>query len=91
MTAVGVRDLKAHLSKHLREVADGEEIVVTDRGTPVARIVPISATDEWMRLVESGVVTPAQTGVHPDPAPVAGAGAVSDLVAEQRGHGDCLP
>jgi antitoxin (DNA-binding transcriptional repressor) of toxin-antitoxin stability system len=36
VTTVGVRDLKNRLSEFLRRVADGERIVVTDRGRPVA-------------------------------------------------------
>jgi len=40
MKKVGVADLKAHLSGHLRTVKKGETLVVLERGTPVARIVP---------------------------------------------------
>lgn len=85
MTVVGVRDLKAHLSEHLRTVAQGDEVVVTDRGKPVARLVPIEDGAGWHRLVESGVITPAIAVSRPEPAPVKGTGTVSDLVAEQRG------
>jgi prevent-host-death family protein len=41
MKKVGVADLKAHLSGHLRSVKKGEMLVVVERGTPVARIVPV--------------------------------------------------
>jgi prevent-host-death family protein len=37
---VGIADLKARLSEHLRAVRRGNDILVVDRGTPVARIVP---------------------------------------------------
>lgn len=40
MRRVGIADLKAHLSGHLRTVKKGETLVVVERGTPVARIVP---------------------------------------------------
>ncbi len=40
MTRIGIADLKAHLSGHLRTVRKGETLLVMDRGTPVARIVP---------------------------------------------------
>ncbi len=40
MRKVGVADLQAHLSGHLRSVKKGETLVVVERGTPVARIVP---------------------------------------------------
>lgn len=43
MKRVGVADLKAHLSEHLRAVRRGQEITVLDRGAPVARIVPVEA------------------------------------------------
>lgn len=37
---VGIADLKAHLSEHLKRVKTGDTLVVTDRERPVARIVP---------------------------------------------------
>jgi prevent-host-death family protein len=40
MSRVGVADLKAHLSEHLRKVRAGRTITVVDRDTPVASIVP---------------------------------------------------
>jgi prevent-host-death family protein len=40
MSRVGIADLKAHLSEHLRKVRAGRTITVVDRDTPVASIVP---------------------------------------------------
>jgi prevent-host-death family protein len=40
MKAVGIAELKARLSEHLRSVRKGRTLTVLDRGTPVARIVP---------------------------------------------------
>jgi prevent-host-death family protein len=40
MKAVGIADLKARLSAHLRAVRRGHSITVLDRQTPVARLVP---------------------------------------------------
>jgi prevent-host-death family protein len=40
MKRVGIADLKAHLSGHLRAVKKGEPLLVMDRGTPVARLLP---------------------------------------------------
>ena len=40
MSRVGIADLKAHLSQHLRRVRGGRTITVVDRDTPVAQIVP---------------------------------------------------
>ena len=41
MKAIGIADLKAHLSEHIRYVRAGHEVTVLDRNTPVARIVPL--------------------------------------------------
>jgi prevent-host-death family protein len=43
MSRVGIADLKAHLSQHLRRVRRGRTITVVDRDTPVAQIVPYGA------------------------------------------------
>jgi len=40
MSRVGIADLKARLSEHLRKVRGGRTITVVDRETPVAQIVP---------------------------------------------------
>lgn len=42
MKTAAVSDLKAHLSEYLNQVKAGGEILITDRGKPVARIVPIA-------------------------------------------------
>lgn len=41
MPEVGVHEAKTHLSRLLRKVADGEEIVITRGGRPVAKLVPV--------------------------------------------------
>ena len=41
MKTVGIADLKARLSEHLRYVRDGRSITVLDRKTAVAELVPI--------------------------------------------------
>jgi prevent-host-death family protein len=45
---VSVRDLKAKLSRYLREAHAGQDVVVTSRGRPVARLLAVSedAADE---------------------------------------------
>lgn len=39
MTYVGVRQLKTNLSRYLRSVRNGDEVVITDHGKPVARLI----------------------------------------------------
>jgi prevent-host-death family protein len=41
MSEVGVHQAKTHLSRLLKRVAMGEEIVITSSGEPVARLVPV--------------------------------------------------
>jgi prevent-host-death family protein len=38
---VGIAEFKAHLSDYVRAAQKGKEIVIKDRDTPVARLVPI--------------------------------------------------
>ncbi|MHB8632217.1 MAG: type II toxin-antitoxin system Phd/YefM family antitoxin [Candidatus Limnocylindria bacterium] len=51
---VGVRDLKAGLSAYLRRVAEGETVVVTDHGRPVARLVPPDLPERLAQLIREG-------------------------------------
>ncbi len=53
MKTVQIGDLKNHLSAHLREVREGEEIVVRDRNLPVARIIPYvpESIEEQQRIL----------------------------------------
>jgi len=57
MNTVGIRDLKAHLSRHLKRVRSGTRLVVTERGRAIASIQPIETPDDvaWAHaLVASG-------------------------------------
>ena len=87
-TTVGIRELKAQLSRYLRQVAQGDTVVITDHGKPVGQIMPIAEDlDARMkRLVETGVV--AWSGRRPQPVvpvtPEPGARRVSDLLLEDR-------
>ena len=42
MKTAAVSKLKAYLSDYLSQVKAGTEVLITDRGKPVARLVPIS-------------------------------------------------
>ena len=58
MEQIGVRELRQHASRYLARVATGETIEVTDRGRPVALLVPTHG-DRWQDLVASGQVLAA--------------------------------
>jgi len=56
---VGIRELRNNLARWLARAKKGEEIVVTERGKPVARLGPLR--DRTMEeLIAAGVVTPAK-------------------------------
>ena len=57
METVGIRELKTHLSRHLKRVRSGERLVVTEHGRSIATISPIDAPADvdWAhRLVTDG-------------------------------------
>lgn len=65
MKTMGIRELKNRLSEVVRAVRGGEHILVTDRGTVVAELVPPgrpiadpSIPPGLARLVERGVARP---------------------------------
>ena len=54
MKSVNVMELKNHLSAYLAEVRNGRELLVRDRNTPVARILPVArgaGDDEALRML----------------------------------------
>ncbi len=53
---VGIAELKAHLSQHLERVKQGQEVLITEHGVPVARIVPVLRDSSLNRLVAQGIV-----------------------------------
>ena len=43
MDTVGIRELKTHLSRHLRRVRAGARLLITERGRSIAMINPVEA------------------------------------------------
>lgn len=76
MRAVGLKVLKNKLSEYVRLVAAGETVVITDRGRPVAEIVPPRSKPESVieRGVREGWIRPAVRGPDwpPKPNPIPG-------------------
>ncbi len=57
METVGIRELKTHLSRHLKRVRSGARLLVTARGRSIATINPVeaSADIDWAhQLVAEG-------------------------------------
>ena len=60
MMSIKVTELKAHLSRYLRQASRGERITVKDRDEPIAELGPACATPlSWRdRLVREGRLRP---------------------------------
>jgi prevent-host-death family protein len=87
---LGIRALKGgELSRAIKRASRGEEIVVTDRGRPVARIVPFEPTGvpaQVANLVRSGAMeyrAPILDRLEPVPM-TPGEKTAADYVVEQR-------
>jgi antitoxin (DNA-binding transcriptional repressor) of toxin-antitoxin stability system len=90
--SIGIRQLKAELSRQLRRVEGGETLAVTDRGRVIAMISPaareVEPGVEWARrLVAAGKATWA--GGKPSgakhPVRLKGGPMISETVIEDRG------
>jgi prevent-host-death family protein len=85
---VGVRELRENLSTWLDRAAAGEEIVVTERGRPKARLAPlVTAEDIIAQLAREGRVRPALPGPRqplPPAIPVEGNPVTDALLAHRR-------
>ncbi len=86
MRTAGIRELKQNASAVVAEVVAGETVTITDRGRPVARLVPIG-TGSLSDLVEAGRARPprrrlSELGAPPRRAP--GTPELSRVVEELR-------
>jgi prevent-host-death family protein len=81
----GVREVKDHLSAYLARVRDGEDIVITDRGRPVARLTTVDPdVDRLQLLADQGVLRRATAARSLPSRRVPVAGSLDDIVADQR-------
>ncbi|WP_167492945.1 type II toxin-antitoxin system Phd/YefM family antitoxin [Micromonospora ureilytica] len=69
MERIGVRELNQNTSQVLARVSGGETVEITDRGHPIARLVPVSDDRSMLaKLVAAGRAV-APTGGGPVPLP----------------------
>ena len=85
---VSIRELKSRLSHYLRLTRKGESVVITDRGVPIGRIVPIGQ-DLDQRLATMRETGQAQwsgrkLGPRKPIAKLRGRGSVAQLIVEDR-------
>ncbi len=92
MKIVGVAEAKAKLSEYLAMVKEGDEVLITERGRPVAKIVKTEPMDEELeRLVREGIVSPPRRPLPADffdrPRPKAKGEPISQTVIRERREG----
>lgn len=83
--SVGVRELKANLSEHLARAARGEEVVVTDRNRPIARLVPYSGVSDVARGIDEGWIEAPRRGRLGDVEPARSDLSTIAVLDEDRG------
>jgi prevent-host-death family protein len=85
---IGIRELKGQLSSHIKEVREGATLVITDRGQPVARLVPVATglAEKVQSMLDSGIAS--WSGQKPSSdlprVPVRGPKTLAELLLEDR-------
>lgn len=84
---VGVSELRARLSHWLERVRNGEEVVVTDRGVPIVRMLGVGVTATLEELTQQGLIARPARGSRPtatNRARPRSRRPVADRVSDQR-------
>ena len=84
---VGIRDLRANLRGWLDSAIAGDEVVITEHGKPIARLVGPDYTSARQRLIDAGILTPAKVRDRWVPKPVRARGSVTEILLQQRRRG----
>lgn len=95
MRRVSIATLKARLSEYLDAVKAGEEVIVTDRGTPVARLAPVNVPQRvearMQELIRAGLARAPIKALPSDfferPRPEDPEGLVLAALLEDRAEG----
>ena len=88
--SVTIREVNQHTSAVIERVHDGEELVVTRAGQPVARLVPYRPMSRYEQLLAEGRLIPAEKpgGFHPTEPLPQWTPAVEAALAEDRAERD---
>ena len=82
---VGVREFRENLKDWLDRAADGEELIVTERGAAKVKVSAPGAESVLERLIREGKATaPSRERRHLDPVRERDASPVTDALLEQR-------
>lgn len=83
---VGVRQFRTELSKWIERACAGQEVIITDRGKAVARLLPVEGRSTLERLIEEGLATPPRVPARGLTRPTIRpkGGTVTEILLEQR-------
>lgn len=83
----GIRQLRSRLSEYLRRAREGEDVIVTQRGRPIARLTAVGWDARRQQLMREGLIAPARLPKEPidvESLPGMRRGSISDIVIEER-------
>ncbi len=84
---VAVTELRAQLSTWLDRARAGEEVVITERGIPVARLTGVDSASLIERLTAEGVISAPLRPTRPKASGhkrVRASQSASDVISDQR-------
>ncbi len=91
--SVGIREAKINLSRLMKKVRQGKEVVITDRGKPVGKIIPIdkrlrSLSERVQDLEMRGLIEERKSRPQPLPPPIPVGGDIAQkYLQEDRNQG----
>jgi prevent-host-death family protein len=88
---IGVREVRQDASTILARVEEGEEFIITNRGVPIARLIPMDMDDEQLidEMIANGDIVEADGNLWELPAPtykVKGKSATQQLLDERESY-----
>ncbi|CAN2169712.1 Phd Antitoxin of toxin-antitoxin stability system [Candidatus Nanopelagicaceae bacterium] len=88
---IGVREIRQDASTILARVEEGEEFIITNRGVPIARLLPIDVDDETLinEMIANGDIVEADGNLWELPLPthkVKGKSATQQLIEERESY-----
>ena len=88
---IGVREIRQDASTILSRVEEGEEFIVTNRGVPIARLIPMKMDDEQLieEMIANGEILEADGNLWDLPLPthkVKGKSATQQLIEERESY-----
>ena len=88
---IGMREIRQDASTILSRVEEGEEFIVTNRGVPIARLIPIEIDDEQLieEMIAHGEILEADGNLWDLPLPthkIKGKSATQQLIEERESY-----